>query len=233
MRLRSRRRRESQGDAELAVLGASIQPTGPGVPAAVEPPRGPRSARAPGRGSPPTAGVGCSSPPARPPSASGELREDRRRQVLDVGDLDVAPAPRAWTRTEWARRCARSAARRSRAPRGPWRSAAALPRWSSTAGSALRRVEPASATVAATGPRRRISSSGSGADEGRLGRAAAEAETGGEELAQRAVEGGGHGARAPRPAPRAPARLLDAAGCDPPARLCDQPPRSARAVGRY
>ncbi len=34
------------------------------------------------------------------------------------------------------------------------------PRWSSTAGSALRRVEPASATVAAPAPRRRIRSSG-------------------------------------------------------------------------
>ena len=34
------------------------------------------------------------------------------------------------------------------------------PRWSSTAGSALRRVEPASATVAATAPERRTSSSG-------------------------------------------------------------------------
>ena len=37
------------------------------------------------------------------------------------------------------------------------------PRWSSTAGSALRRVEPASASVAARSPSRRISSSGEAA----------------------------------------------------------------------
>ena len=36
----------------------------------------------------------------------------------------------------------------------------ASPRWSSTAGSALRRVEPASATVDARSPSRRTSSSG-------------------------------------------------------------------------
>jgi hypothetical protein len=39
----------------------------------------------------------------------------------------------------------------------------ASPRWSSTAGSALRAVVPARATVAATAPDRRTSSSGLGA----------------------------------------------------------------------
>ena len=47
------------------------------------------------------------------------------------------------------------------------------PRWSSTAGSAERRVEPASATVWARRPSRRTSSSGEAADEGASPRPAA------------------------------------------------------------
>ena len=42
------------------------------------------------------------------------------------------------------------------------------PRWSSTAGSALRRIEPASATVLARWPSRRISKFGAGGQERRV-----------------------------------------------------------------
>ena len=62
------------------------------------------------------------------------------------------------------------------------------PRWSSTAGSALRRVDPARATVAATAPLAADQQLGAGADEGRLGRADAEAEAGREDLAEGAED---------------------------------------------
>ena len=58
------------------------------------------------------------------------------------------------------------------------------PRWSSTAGSALRRVEPASATVATPAPRRRTSSSGLAPRKAACGRPDAEAEARREDLPQ-------------------------------------------------
>ena len=72
------------------------------------------------------------------------------------------------------------------------------PRWSSTAGSELRRVEPARATVETLAPERRTSSSGLAPMKAASGRAAAEAEAGRELLAHGAEEGrrvvGGGGA---------------------------------------
>ena len=63
------------------------------------------------------------------------------------------------------------------------------PRWSSTAGSELRRVEPASATVATPAPRAAHQQLGAGADEGGLGRAARRSRSRSWELlAQRAEE---------------------------------------------
>ena len=65
------------------------------------------------------------------------------------------------TQTEWGRslRTIRSATIRCSRRFLSLRSSCS-PRWSSTAGSELRRVEPASATVEAPAPERRISSSG-------------------------------------------------------------------------
>ena len=62
------------------------------------------------------------------------------------------------------------------------------PRWSSTAGSELRRVEPASATVDAPDAGAADQQLGAGAEEGRLGGALAEAEARGELLAQGAED---------------------------------------------
>jgi hypothetical protein len=69
--------------------------------------------------------------------------------------------------------------------------AACSPRWSSTAGSALRRVEPASASVAARIPSRRIEQLGARGDERAVAAADAEDEAGREALAQDAEDRGG------------------------------------------
>ena len=64
------------------------------------------------------------------------------------------------------------------------------PRWSSTAGSELRRVEPARATVETLAPERRTSSSGLAPMKAASGVPTAEAEAGRELLAHGAEEGG-------------------------------------------
>ena len=95
-------------------------------------------------------------------SAIGELGADRRRQVLDVARPWRRRArPRPGPRPSAGAARARSAGRRCRARRGPWGCAASPRR-----GGRRRRgrrcagSSPASATVAATAPERRISSSG-------------------------------------------------------------------------
>ncbi len=107
------------------------------------------------------------------------------------------------------------------------------PRWSSTAGSALRRVEPASASVPVRRPSRRTSSSGLAADEGVIAAADREDVALAERLAQhaeqraRVVRGGGvdlHLAREHDLVQRARADPLDGAR--------DRMPRSARAASR-
>ena len=109
------------------------------------------------------------------------------------------------------------------------------PRWSSTAGSALRRVEPASASVAARMPSRRTSSSGLAATNARVAAPDAEHVAARERLAQHAEHRGGVVRRAARgPAPRARARSSRAS----PARIRstaarDGAPRSARAASRW
>ena len=73
----------------------------------------------------------------------------------------VAARARPRPRPRGRAACARSAGPRSRALRGSSRSRSSCsPRWASTAGSALRRVEPASASVLTRWPSRRSSSSG-------------------------------------------------------------------------
>ena len=120
----------------------------------------------------------------------GQLGDDRRRQVLDVGDLDDLRLRRGLD-PDRVRAAApgRSAGRRSPARAGPCRCAAAARRGGRRPpGSELRRVEPASATVETLAPERRSSSSGLAPRNARLRRAAAEAEAGREELAQGAEQ---------------------------------------------
>ena len=103
---------------------------------------------------------------------------------------------------------------------GLWRSCS--PRWSSTAGSALRRVVPASATVWARAPSRRTSSSGLAPTNGLRGRRRSSSSSPGSRPA-------GH----PAPAPgRSPGRSARAPR--EPARPCPSPPRDAfhRAADR-
>ena len=92
----------------------------------------------------------------------GELGADRRREVLDVRDLDRARAPRRPSpRPRAARASARSCARRSRAPSGPWRCAGAARRGGRRppgrrCGASSRPARPCSRRA----PRRRTRSSG-------------------------------------------------------------------------
>ena len=108
------------------------------------------------------------------------------------------------------------------------------PRWSSTAGSALRRVVPASATVWARWPSRRTSSSGLAPTKAASGRAHAPAVAGREQLAERPEHRRRGRARAARGrAPRARARPSRARrrGCARP--RAPPPARSATAARRW
>ena len=127
--------------------------------------------------------------------------------------------------------CGRSGARRSPARDGPSRCAAAARRGGRRQpGSALRRVEPASATVAAPAPLRRTRSSGLAPMNAASGVPTAEAEAGREQLAQGAVEGRRvvRRRRLDRP-PRARGRPFRAhrLGCAPPR---SRPPARSRAA---
>ena len=127
--VRSRSRALREGDAELAVLGG-VHPADRARRTSRDP--GPRARRSPAsarsRGSPPTAGVGCSSPASS--TARARLRElgvDRGREVLDVRHLDQLRLGRGLDPDRMrARAPARSGARRSRARRGPSRTAQQL-----------------------------------------------------------------------------------------------------------
>ena len=107
------------------------------------------------------------------------------------------------------------------------------PRWSSTAGSALRRVEPASASVAARRPSRRTSSSGLAATNAASPRPAQKRWQAGKRLAQDAEHRGGVvGDRRVDLDLAGQHDLLEARrrGCA--RRRARRPPRSARAASR-
>ena len=142
----------------------------------------------------------------------------------------AASTQTAWLRSARSiRRTTISCSRRSLAERR-----SCSPRWSSTAGSALRRVEPASATVAAPAPVRRTSSSGLAPRKAASGEPTAEAEAGRKQLPQGAVDAPpARGPRAPRPPPpaRAPPSPARRRGSAPPP--APPTPRSAPAAARW
>src|ERR1044072_8172184 len=160
-RSRSRALRRATQNSPSSV--ASTQPTGPAYQ-----PRSIRSSSAiapaalPGQGSPPTAGVGCSRPAsstAECDSASWAITGVARCWMLAT--LITSGSGALCTQTACGRsaRTIRSATIRCSRRSLSLRSSCS-PRWSSTAGSELRRVEPARATVEAPAPERRVSSSG-------------------------------------------------------------------------
>ena len=171
---------------------ASIQPIAPAYQPRSIPSSSSISRPASGQGSPPIAGVGCSSP-----ASSTAERESASWAWIGVARcwmLAILTRPGSGagsTQTEWGasrrtiRRTTISCSARSLAlVSSRW------PMWSSTAGSELRLAEPARATVAAPGPRAADQGLGAGADEGRLRRPAAEAEAGREQLPHRPEDGG-------------------------------------------
>ena len=176
-RLAPAQQRAAQRDAELAVLVGVGPADRAGVPAAVDA----LERRDLRRGD----GVRLAADGGRRVQQPGELdraarvRElgaDRRREVLDVGDLDDRRLVRRGDPDASAGAArGRSGARRSRcSSRSLSERSSCSPRWSSTAGSAERRVEPASATVEARRPSRRTSSSGEAATNAASPRAGAE-----------------------------------------------------------
>ena len=120
------------------------------------------SGAAAANGSPPTAGVGCSIP-ASSTALTGRASCARigvaRCWMLAIRATTGSSAAVTHTLTGRSARTMRrvtiACSSRSLSERS-----SCSPRWSSTAGSALRRVEPASASVPARRPSRRTSSSG-------------------------------------------------------------------------
>ena len=142
---------------------APSQPMGPAYQPRSKPSCSSTSASATSRGSPPTAGVGCRSPASRQqPAGLGQRARDLGREVLDEPQRHDARArarPRASRRSAPAGRG--SSRRRWRAPRGPSRRRAGRrPRAASSAASAPRRIEPATAIVRNERPSVRASRSG-------------------------------------------------------------------------
>ena len=198
---------------------ASIQPTGPAYQPRSIPSSSSISGAAAGQGSPPTAGVGCSSPAssiAERGSASWAM--DRGRQVLDVGDLDdprlgrrPRPRPRAAAASRTIRRTTISCSRAVLVAAQQLLAEVVVDR---RVGAAPGRAgERDGRDAGARAPHQQLRA---GADEGRLRRPAAEAEAGREQLAQGAEERRpGRGPRAPRRGPRGRARPSHLAGGDP------------------
>ena len=189
--------RAAERDAELPVLGQVGPPHRARVPAAVEAlerrnqrQRAPRAARR----RPPASAAAC--PPAPrpapdPPAGRGSEWPGAARSGPSPARARRPPATQRLTGSSVRsiRRATIACSSRSLAL-----CSSCSPRWSSTDGSALRRVVPASATVWARGAVAAHEQLRAGPDEGQLGRADAPAEAGRE---------GAHAARRAPPPGRA------------------------------
>ena len=192
---RAAQQRAAQRDAELAVLVRVRPPDRPGVPAAVEALE--RRDQRRGDGERLAADGGRRVQQPRQPHRAdrlAQLRADRGREVLDVRHLHDRPAPAPRRPTRCAARSARSIRRDDDRllARGPCRSAAAARRGGRRrTGRRCARVEPASASVVARIPSRRMSSSGLAATNAPSPRPTQKHEAGREPLAQDAEDRGG------------------------------------------
>ena len=165
-RLGAAQQRAAQRDAELAVVVGVRPADGAGVPAAVQALQGGdqrrRRARAARRPRPASGAAGRRARPRDSGWAScariGVARCWMFATLISAGSSGAATQTACGRSARAIRRDTISCSSRSLSLRS-----SCSPRWSSTAGSAERRVEPASATVCARAPSRRISSSGEAA----------------------------------------------------------------------
>ena len=189
MRSRSSAERRATQNSPSSV--ASIQPTGPAYQPRSMSSSSEITRSATSAGSPPTAGVGCSSAAsstAESGSAScactGVARCWMLATLISSGSESASTQTDRGASLRAMRRATISCSLRFFAL-----CSSCSPRWSSTAGSALRRVEPASATVATLAPAAAHQQLRAGAEEHGLGRADAKAEAGGKRLTQGPEEG--------------------------------------------
>ena len=209
---RPRPRRSAQRSAtqNSPSSARSVQPTAPAYQPRSRPSSAGISGSAASRGSPPTAGVGQQQPgeldaPAPARASWARIGVARCWTLWTLTSTGSSPAATQRLTGSSARSIRRATIACSSRSFGLCRSCS--PRWSSTAGSALRRVVPASATVWARCAVAAHEQLRAGADERELRRADAPAVAGREDLAQPAEDRRRVVRRAPRArAPRARAR---------------------------
>ena len=213
----------------------SVQPTAPAYQPRSMPSSAGISRAASSRGSPPTAGVGCSRP-ASSSTGSGSASWARIGVPRCCTLCTFTSTGRSATVTHTLTGSSVRSIRRATIACSARFFAlvrSCSPRWSSTAGSALRRVVPASATVCARAPSRRTSSSGLAPTNARLRRPDAVRVAGREHLAERpedrarVVRAAAVDAHDPREHD-----LLELAVARSARRPGAPPPRSARAAPR-